>query len=119
VSIVVYDLKISPPRTQRNAQRTQKEILYLIINVLQMKKTIVRLALAIVLMLNIASLSLAQKPKADKDTVNADKAAKPVFYQASEDEDSSKGGSSSTIIGIAVGVIVAGGVAFMLRKKKK
>jgi LPXTG-motif cell wall-anchored protein len=84
-----------------------------------MKKTIIRLALAVVLMLNIAAIALAQQPKADKDTVNADKAAKPVFYQASEDENSSKGGSSSTIIGIAVGVIVAGGIGFMLRKKKK
>ena len=84
-----------------------------------MKKSIIRLTLAVVLMLNIAALALAQKPKADKDTINADKAAKPVFYQASEDENSSKGGSSSTIIGIAVGVIVVGGVAFMLRKKKK
>jgi LPXTG-motif cell wall-anchored protein len=84
-----------------------------------MKNTIIRLALAVVLMLNIATLALAQQPKADKDTINADKAAKPVFYQASEDEENSKGGSSSTIIGIAVGVIVVGGVAFMLRKKKK
>jgi len=84
-----------------------------------MKKTIIRFALAVVLMLNIAAVALAQKPKADKDTVNADKAAKPVFYQASEDENSSKGGSSNTIIGIAVGVIVAGGIGFMLRKKKK
>jgi len=84
-----------------------------------MKKTIIRFALAVVLMLNIAAVALAQKPKADKDTVNADKAAKPVFYQASEDENSSKGGSSNTIIGIAVGVIVAGGIGFLLRKKKK
>jgi len=84
-----------------------------------MKNTIIRLALAIVLMLNIAAIVLAQKPKADKDTINADKAAKPVFYQAAEEENSSKGGSSNTIIGIAVGVIVAGGIGFMLRKKKK
>lgn len=84
-----------------------------------MKNTIIRLALAVVLMLNIASMAMAQKPAATKDTINADKAAKPVFYQAAEEENSSKGGSSSTIIGIAVGVIVAGGIVFMLRKKKK
>lgn len=90
----------------------------LIINILKMKKTVIRLALAVAMLLNIAGLSLAQKPNADKDTINADKAAKPVFYQAAE-EESSKGGNSSTIIGIAVGVIVAGGIGFMLRKKKK
>jgi LPXTG-motif cell wall-anchored protein len=84
-----------------------------------MKKSIIRLALAVIMLLNIVGFALAQKPKADKDTINADKAAKPVFYQASEDEDSSKGGSTSTIIGIAVGVIVAGGVVYLLRKKKK
>ena len=83
-----------------------------------MKKSIIRLTLAVAVLLNIAGLSLAQNAKADKDTINADKAAKPVFYQAAE-EESSKGGSSSTIIGIAVGVIVAGGIGFMLRKKKK
>ena len=94
-------------------------MIQLIINILKMKKTIIRLTLAVAMLLNIAGLSLAQKPKADKDTVNADKAAKPVFYQAAEEENSSKGGSSYTIIGIAVGIIIAGGVAFMLRKKKK
>ena len=29
---------------------------------------------------------MAQQAKAQKDTVNADKAAKPVFYQAAEEE---------------------------------
>jgi hypothetical protein len=82
-----------------------------------MKKTIIRLTLAVAMLLNIASLSLAQKPKADKDTVNADKAAKPVFYQASEDE-SSKEGVSTTVYFIAAAV-VAVGVVFLLRKKKK
>ncbi len=84
-----------------------------------MKKNIIRLSLAGMLLLNIAAVAMAQQPKADKDTINADKAAKPVFYQASEDENSSKGGSNSTIYGVAAGIIFAGGIAFMLRKKKK
>lgn len=93
-----------------------------------MKKSIIRLALAFVLMLNIAGVALAQQTKAQKDTVNADKAAKPVFYQAAEEE--TKSGSkisnnliilefSNTAIIIAVGVVLGAGVIFLLRKKKK
>lgn len=82
-----------------------------------MKNTIIRLALAVGLMLNIAGLSLAQTPKADKDTINADKAAKPVFYDAAE-EESSKGGVPTTVYFVAA-VVVAVGVVFLLRKKKK
>ncbi|MCK9412772.1 MAG: LPXTG cell wall anchor domain-containing protein [Prolixibacteraceae bacterium] len=81
-----------------------------------MKKSIIRLALAFVMMLNIAGVALAQQAKAQKDTVNADKAAKPVFYDAAEEETKS---GSNTAIYIAVGVVVAAGVVFMLRKKKK
>ena len=84
-----------------------------------MKKSIIRLTLAAIMLLNVASLVLAQTtPKGDKDTVNADKAAKPVFYQAAEEETSSKGGVSSAVY-IAAGIIVVAGVAFFLRKKKK
>ena len=82
-----------------------------------MKKTMIRLALAIVLMLNIAAITMAQQPTATKDTINADKAAKPVFYQAAEEEES-KGGVSSTVYFIAGFVVVAGAI-FLLRKKKK
>ena len=83
-----------------------------------MKKTIIRMTLASILLLNVASLALAQTtPKADKDTVNADKAAKPVFYQAAEEEKSS--GGSNTAIYIAAGVILGAGVVIFLRMKKK
>ena len=83
-----------------------------------MKKSIIRLTLAAMLLLNVASLALAQTtPPADKDTVNADKAAKPVFYQAAEEEKPS--GSSNTAIYIAAGVILGAGVVLFLRKKKK
>jgi LPXTG-motif cell wall-anchored protein len=81
-----------------------------------MKKSIIRLALALVLMLNIAGVALAQQAKAQKDTVNADKAAKPVFYDAAEEETKS---GSNTAMYIAIGVVLGGGVIFLLRKKKK
>ena len=81
-----------------------------------MKKSIIRLALAFVLMLNIAGVALAQQAKAQKDTVNADKAAKPVFYQAAEEETKS---GSNMVLYIAVGVVLGAGVIVMLRKKKK
>lgn len=84
-----------------------------------MKKNIIRLTLAVMMLLNVAGLALAQTtPKADKDTVNADKAAKPVFYQAAEEETSSKGGVSNAVY-FAAGIVVVAGVAFFLRKKKK
>jgi len=81
-----------------------------------MKKSIIRLALALVLMLNIAGVALAQQTTAQKDTINADKAAKPVFYDAAEEKTES---GSSTAIYIALGVVLGAGVIFMLRKKKK
>jgi len=82
-----------------------------------MKKSILRLALAIVLVLNIAAMAMAQTPKAEKDTVNADKAAKPVFYQAAEEEKTDEG--CSPIVYVVGAVIVVAGVALILRKKKK
>jgi len=81
-----------------------------------MKKSIIRLALALVLMLNITGVALAQQTTAQKDTINADKAAKPVFYDAAEEKTES---GSSTAIYIAIGVALGAGVIFMLRKKKK
>lgn len=83
-----------------------------------MRNSIYRLTLAGLLLLNVTGLAFAQKPVAEKDTVNADKAAKPVFYQANEDENTSKVGVSSTVYIIA-GVVVVAGVAFFLLKKKK
>lgn len=82
-----------------------------------MKKSIFRLALALVLMLNIAMISMAQTPKAEKDTVNADKAAKPVFYQAAEEESAQSG--VNPLVYVAAGVVVAAGAFLLLRKKKK
>lgn len=82
-----------------------------------MKKTMIRLALAMVLMLNIAAITMAQQPTATKDTVNADKAAKPVFYEAA-DEEKSKCCVSSTVY-LLSGLVLVAGAIFLLRKKKK
>ena len=82
-----------------------------------MKKSIIRLTLAMVLVLNIAAISVAQQSKANKDTVNADKAAKPVFYQAAE-EETSKGGVPTAVYFVA-GLVVVAGAVYLLRKKKK
>lgn len=81
-----------------------------------MKKSIIRLALAMVLMLNIAAIAVAQQAGATKDTVNADKAAKPVFYQANEEE--TKSGVNPIFYAIG-GVVLAAGAFILLRKKKK
>jgi LPXTG-motif cell wall-anchored protein len=84
-----------------------------------MKKNIIRLTLAAFMLLNVASLALAQTtPPADKDTVNADKAAKPVFYQAADEEVPAKGGGSKVIYYVAA-IVLAAGAGFLLRKKKK
>ena len=82
-----------------------------------MKKSIIRLALAMILMLNIAAFAVAQQAAIPKDTINADKAAKPVFYQANE-EETSKGGVNPIFYAIG-GVVLAAGAFILLRKKKK
>ena len=85
-----------------------------------MKKNIIRLALAGILSLNLAGMAFAQQPAApqDKDTINADKAAKPVFYEATEEEDSSSKGDNTALY-VAAGLVVAAGAVYFLRKKKK
>lgn len=84
-----------------------------------MKKNIIRLTLAAVLLLNIAGIAMAQvqPPKVNKDTVNADKAAKPVFYEATEEKGES--GGTNPVIYFAAGLVVVAGVVIFLRKKKK
>ncbi|MCE1197385.1 MAG: hypothetical protein LWW85_00325 [Marinilabiliales bacterium] len=81
-----------------------------------MKKSILRLTLAAMLLINAAGIALAQQPQAQKDTVNADKAAKPVFYQAAEEENSNSG--VNPLVYVAVGVVVVAGVVFFLRARK-
>jgi len=72
----------------------------------------------------ISVLSAQEQPKPEKDTVNMDTNAKPEVYYAIEDEESmpdSNGNSlgSGTIAIVLGAVIVLGGAAFLLLRKKK
>ena len=81
-----------------------------------MKKAILMFSMAGLLFLS----SLAQtQPAAKKDSVNADKAAKPVFYNAAAEEETSKGCCTSTYLLIGGAVVVLGAAAYFLTKKKK
>jgi len=85
-----------------------------------MKKTILMFCMAGILFLGSLGLALAQAtPAAKKDSVNADKAAKPVFYDAAAEEPASKGSGSTTYVLIAGAVVVIGAAAYFMTKKKK
>lgn len=85
-----------------------------------MKKTILMISMAGMLFLSGLSMAVGQDvPKPKKDTINADKAAKPVFYDAAAEEESSKGGSGSTYALIGGAVLVLGAAGYFLMKKKK
>ena len=85
-----------------------------------MKKTILMAVMAGVLFLSSLGVVLAQtQPAAKKDSVNADKAAKPVFYNAAAEEEAPKGCCTSTYLLIGGAVVVLGGAAYFLTKKKK
>jgi LPXTG-motif cell wall-anchored protein len=80
-----------------------------------MKKVILMISMSGLLFLS----SFAQtQPAAKKDSVNADKAAKPVFYNAAAEEETSKSsGPNYALIGGAV--VVLGAAGYFLMKKKK
>jgi len=84
-----------------------------------MKKAILMISMAVMLFVGGLSLAVAQdEPSAKKDSVNADKAAKPVFYDAAAQEEAPKSsGTTYALIGGAVVVIGAAGY-FMMKKKK-
>ena len=86
-----------------------------------MKKTVLVLSMASLLLISGLNVAIAQdQPQPKKDTVNIDTDAKPTFYYTAEDEASkSKGGSSAIAIIAGVVVVAAAGGFFMLRKKKK
>ncbi|MBN1107576.1 MAG: hypothetical protein JXR66_06365 [Bacteroidales bacterium] len=90
-----------------------------------MKKTILAIALAVALTISgITAVSAQQQPAPQKDTVNMDTEARPTQYYDIEDEDTTaqaKSGKTSVglIIGIVAAVIVIGGAAVMLTRKKK
>jgi LPXTG-motif cell wall-anchored protein len=89
-----------------------------------MKKAILILSLAGVLMMVNSGMAISQeKPKPKKDTVNMDTDAKPKFYYPVEDEKANKpakkGGSGATIAIIAGAVVLVGAAGFFILKKKK
>ena len=85
-----------------------------------MKKAILKISMAGMLFLSSLCMVVAQDmPSAKKDSVNADKAAKPVFYDAAAQEEAPKtSGGDYALIGGAVVLVVAVGVYLMTKKKK-
>ena len=77
------------------------------------------ISMAGMLFLSGLSLAVAQdQPSATKDSVNADQAAKPVFYDATATEEAPKNSTTTYIlIGGAIVLVGAGGY-FMMKKKK-
>jgi hypothetical protein len=85
-----------------------------------MKKTIRMISMAGMLFLGGLSLVVAQtQPAAKKDSVNADKAAKPVFYNAAAEEETTKGCCGTTYVLIGGAVVVLGAAGYFMMKKKK
>jgi len=84
-----------------------------------MKRTILMISMAGILFLSGLSLAVAQDmPSATKDSVNADKAAKPVFYDAAATEEAPKS-STTTYVLTAGAVVVIGAAGYFMMKKKK
>lgn len=85
-----------------------------------MKKTILMISMAAMLFLGGLSLAVAQDmPSAKKDSINADKAAKPQFYDAAATEEAPKSGSGTTYALIAGAVVIVGAGGYFMMKKKK
>jgi len=89
-----------------------------------MKKTILVISLSVILAISGLIRAAAQdQPKPKKDTVNIDTDAKPTLYYDTQDDKTAAGvsrkSSTGTIALIVGAVIVIGGVAFFLLKKKK
>ncbi|MEI6139796.1 MAG: LPXTG cell wall anchor domain-containing protein [Mariniphaga sp.] len=84
-----------------------------------MKKTILKVSMAGMLFLSSLLMVVAQDmPSAKKDSVNADKAAKPVFYDAAAQEEAPKSSTSDYLL-IGGAVVLVGAVGFFLMKKNK
>ncbi len=73
-----------------------------------------------ILVLSSLGIAFSQtQPAAKKDSVNADKAAKPVFYTAVAEEPSSQDGCGCTYWLIGGAVIAIGAAGYTILKKKK
>jgi len=83
-----------------------------------MKKTILMISISGMLFLSGLSLAVAQdQPSATKDSVNADKAAKPVFYDAAAEEAPKSNSTTTYVLVIGAIVLVGAGGYFMMKKK--
>ena len=83
-----------------------------------MKRTILMISMAGMLFLSGLSLAVAQdQPSATKDSVNADKAAKPVFYDAAATEEAPKNSTTTYILVVCAVVLVGAGGYFLMKKK--
>ena len=84
-----------------------------------MKRTILMISMTGMLFLSGLSFVVAQdQPSATKDSVNADKAAKPVFYDAAAAEEAPKNSTTTYVLVAGAIVLVAVGGYFMMKKKK-
>lgn len=85
-----------------------------------MKKAILMISMAVMLFLGGLSMAFAQDlPSAKKDSINADKAAKPQFYDAAAPDEAPKSDAGTNYILIAGVVLVVGAGGYFLMKKKK
>jgi len=85
-----------------------------------MKKTILMISMTGILFLSGLSLVVAQnQPAAIKDSVNADKAAKPVFYDAAAEDKAPKSCSGTNYALIGGAIVVLGAAGYFMMKKRK
>jgi LPXTG-motif cell wall-anchored protein len=83
-----------------------------------MKKTILMISISGILFLSGLSMAVAQdQPSATKDSVNADKAAKPVFYDTAA-EEAPKGNSTTTYVLVIGAIVLVGAGGYFMMKKK-
>jgi LPXTG-motif cell wall-anchored protein len=88
-----------------------------------MKKSLLAVAFSMMLLISgLAAINAQEQPAPQKDTVNMDTDAKPTQYYDIEDDKTESGSEKSNVALIAIiagAVIVVGGVAYFLLKKKK
>ena len=88
-----------------------------------MKKSILAITFSMMLLISgLTAINAQEQPAPQKDTVNMDTDAKPTQYYDIEDDKTEAGSEKGNVALIAIilgAVIVVGGVAFFLLKKKK